>query len=91
MVTIIISRINYRIIKMTKLNELKSGRIARVVAFENGPDLKSKLESMGIFEGMIVRIISSFGLIIFSVESKKIFKISNNIAKRIRIIELNCK
>lgn len=72
---------------MTMLNQLKSGDIARIVAFENGFELKKKFVSKGISEGSIIRIISCFNLISFNVNSK-IFSVSNGIAENIRVIEL---
>jgi len=72
---------------MTMLNQLKSGDIARIVAFENGSELKKKFVSKGIFEGSIIRIISCFGLITFNVDSK-MFSVSNGIAENIRVIEV---
>ena len=72
---------------MTMLNEIKPGKIARIISFENGPELKNKFTSKGIFEGSIIRIISSFGLITFNLNSK-IISISKNIAENVRIIEL---
>ena len=48
---------------MTMLNQLKSGDMARIVAFENESELKKKFVSKRILEGSIIRIISCFGLI----------------------------
>ena len=72
---------------MTMLNQLKSGDIARIVAFENGSELKKKFVSKGILEGSIIRIISRFGLITFNVNSK-IFSVSNGIAENVRVIKV---
>lgn len=72
---------------MVKLNELKPGTIARIVAFENEPGLKNKFVSHGIIEGCIIRVISTFGLITFNIDSK-IISVSKNIAENVRIIEL---
>lgn len=72
---------------MTMLNQLKSGDIARIVAFENGSELKKKFVSKGILEGSIIRIISCFGLITFNVDSK-IFSVSNGIAENVRVINV---
>jgi len=72
---------------MTMLNQLKSGSIARIVAFENGSELKKKFASNGLLEGSFIRIISCFGLITFNVDSK-IFSVSNGIAKNVRVIEV---
>ena len=72
---------------MTMLNQIKSGEIVRIVAFENNCKIKEKFISKGIFEGSIVRIISSFGLITFNFNSK-IFSVSNRLAKNVRIIRL---
>lgn len=72
---------------MVMLNELKPGKIARIVAFENKLGLKNQFVSNGIIEGSIIRIISTFGLITFNINSK-IISVSKNIAENIRIIEL---
>jgi len=72
---------------MTMLNQLKYGDIARIVAFENGSELKKKFVSKGILEGSIIRVISCLGLITFNVDSK-IFSVSNGIAENVRVIEL---
>jgi len=74
---------------MTMLNQLKSGEIVRIVAYENNFKIKEKFISKGISEGSIVRIISSFGLITFNFNSK-IFSVSNKFAKNVRIIRLKC-
>ena len=71
---------------MTMLSQLKSGDIARIVAFENGIDLRYKFVSKGIFEGSILRVISCFGLITFNVDSK-IFSVSCGIAEKVRVIK----
>ena len=72
---------------MTKLHEIKPGKIARIVAFENGPELKKRFMSKGIFEGCFVRLISSFGLITLK-KNSKILSVSKNIAENVRVIEL---
>jgi len=72
---------------MTKLNQLKPGVIARIVAFESRSELKKKFVSRGILEGSIIRVISCFGLITFNVNSK-IYSVSNGIAENVRVIEL---
>jgi len=72
---------------MTMLNQLKSGDIARIVAFKNESELKKKFVSKGILEGNLIRIISCFGLITFNVDSK-IFSVSNGIAENVRVIEV---
>ena len=47
---------------MTMLNQLKSGDIARIVALENGSELKKRFIDKGISLGSIIRIISCFSL-----------------------------
>lgn len=69
------------------LNQLKSGDIARIVAFEDKSELKKEFVSRGIFEGSIIRIISCFGLITFDVDSK-IFSVSKGIAENVRVIDV---
>jgi len=73
---------------MTMLDQLKSGNIARIVAFKNESELKRKFVEKGILEGSLIRIISCFGLITFNVDSK-IFSVSNGIAKNVRVIKVN--
>lgn len=70
------------------LDQLKSGNIARIVAFKNESELKRKFVEKGILEGSLIRIISCFGLITFNVDSK-IFSVSNGIAKNVRVIKVN--
>jgi len=72
---------------MTMLSQLKSGVTARIVAFDNNSILKEKFVSNVITEGSIIRIISCYGLITFSVDSK-IFSVSFCIAEKVRVIEL---
>ena len=72
---------------MTMLYQLESGDIARIVAFENGFELKKRFVSKGMLEGSIIRIISCFGLITFNVDSK-IFSVSNGIAENVRVIKV---
>jgi Fe2+ transport system protein FeoA len=72
---------------MTLLNQLKSGDIARIIAFENGDELKKKFVSREIKEGSIVRIISCFGLITFNTGSK-IFSVSKGIAENVEVIKI---
>ena len=73
---------------MTMLDQLKSGDVARIVAFENGTEFKKKFISKGIAEGSFIRAISCFGLITFAVQSKT-FTISKNIAENVRVIKVN--
>ena len=72
---------------MTMLHQLKSGEIARIIKFENASIYEKQFISNGVKEGSIIRVISSFGLITFSVNSK-LFSISHNIAKHVRVISL---
>lgn len=72
---------------MTMLNELKSGDIARVVAFHKLSEFKMDNASKKIFDRCILRVISFIGLITFKADSK-IFSVSKNIAKNIRVIKL---
>ena len=71
---------------MTILSQLKSGDIARIVAFENGIDIRNKFVSKGIVKGSIIRVISCFGLITFNVDSK-IFSVCISIAEKVRVIK----
>ncbi len=72
---------------MTMLNHLKSGEVARIINFDDVPEINNKFISNGILEGDIIRIISCFGLITFNVNSK-IFSISKALAKKVRVIKL---
>ena len=72
---------------MTMLNQLKSGDIARIIDIDCEPEFTKKFISSGITEGNIIRIISSFGSIIFNVNSR-IFSISKGLAKNVRVIKL---
>jgi len=75
---------------MTMLNQLKSADIARIINFDDVPEIKNKFISYGITKGDIIRIISCFGLITFNANSK-IFTISKVLAKNIRVIKLSSK
>ena len=72
---------------MAVLNQLKSGDIARIVAFKNGSKLKKKFVSKGILADSFIEIISCFGLVTFSMDSR-IFSVSNSIAENVRVIKL---
>ena len=72
---------------MTMLNQLTSGTFARIVSFEENSELKMEFISKGIAEGSTVRIISCFGLITFSANSK-IFSVSYGIAEKVRVIQI---
>ena len=72
---------------MVMLDQLKSGTFARIVKIENKLLLRKKLKSRGITEGCFIRVISCFGLVVFEID-KKIFSISQNVAEKIRVIEL---
>ena len=85
MTALIHDNLNWRIYKMTMLNQLKSGDIAIIVAFKNESELKKKFISKGILEGSLIRIISCFGLITFNFDLK-IFSMSNSIAENVRVI-----
>ena len=72
---------------MVMLNQLKSGKNARIVRIENEILIRKKLLSHGVVEGSFVRVISGFGPIVFEID-KRIFSISKNIAEKIRVVEL---
>jgi Fe2+ transport system protein FeoA len=72
---------------MTMLNQLKSGDIARIVVFHNNFHIKERFFSKGITEGSIIKIISSFGLITFNLNSK-MFSVSKSIAENVRVIKI---
>lgn len=72
---------------MTMLNQLKSGDVARIIKFDDEPEITNKFISKGISEGDIIKIISCFGLITFKVNSK-IFSINKVLAKNVRVIKL---
>ena len=57
---------------MTMLNQLKSADIARIINFDDVPEIKNKFIFYGISKGDFIRIISSFGLITFNANSKVI-------------------
>lgn len=70
---------------MTKLYELKPGDNARIVAFINDQTIKHIFALKGLHEGSILKVVSVFGLITFTVNNK-IFTISQNLAKKVRVI-----
>jgi Fe2+ transport system protein FeoA len=80
--------IKWSLNQMTMLNQLKSGDFARIINIDCEPEFTKKFINNGITEGNIIRIISSFGLITFNVNSR-IFSISNGLAKNVRVIKLS--
>ncbi len=70
------------------LNDLQKDKLARIVKIEESQELKEKLALKGIFEGSILRVISSYGAISFQIEGRT-FIISRGFAEKIRVIEIN--
>jgi len=73
--------------KMTMLDQLKSGELARIVAIDGEHELRQKLFSRGITEDSIVRVISSYGLITFEI-GRKTFAIGHGMAQKISVIKV---
>jgi len=72
---------------MVMLNQIASGKFARIVKIENENLLGDRFKLNGIIEGDFVRVISCFGTITVEINNR-IFSIGKNIAKKIRVIEL---
>ena len=72
---------------MTMIHELKPGNLARIVLFETSENQRKQYETYGMKEGCILRMISWYDRSIFSIDSR-IFSVSNNDRKTIRVIKL---
>ena len=72
---------------MVMLHQLRSGDIVRIVAFMENDYFKDEFISKGIREGSIIRIVSSYGLITFSYNSK-IFSVSKGYAENVRVVKV---
>jgi len=71
-------------IQMQKLTELRPGEWARIVAVEGGRGLRQKLLLRGLFEGSIVRVVSSRGPVTVEV-NRNIVSIGRGMARRISV------
>ena len=69
-----------------RLDQLKPGIIARIVAIDNKEDIKEKIRTNGIFEGEFVCIISRWGSITCKISPDRLFSISYSIARHIKVI-----
>ena len=66
------------------ITELRSGEWARIMAIEGGYGLRQKLLLRGVFEGSLVRMISSRGPITIEV-NRNIVSLGRGMARRIRV------
>ena len=71
-------------IQMQSLTELRSGEWARIVAVEGGRGLRQKLLLRGLFEGSIVRVLSSQGPVTVEV-NRNVVSIGRGMARRISV------
>ena len=66
------------------ITELKPGEWARIVAIEGGRGLQEKLRLRGIFEGSLIRVISSHGPVTIEID-RNIISLGRGMARRIRV------
>jgi len=71
-------------IQMQSLTELRPGEWARIIAVEGGRGLRQKLLLRGLFEGSVVRIVSSQGPVTVEV-NRNMVSIGRGMARRIRV------
>lgn len=71
-------------IQMQSLTELRPGEWARIVAVEGGRGLRQKLLLRGLFEGSVVRVVSSQGPVTVEV-NRNIVSIGRGMARRISV------
>jgi len=69
---------------MQSLTELRPGEWARIIAVEGGRGLRQKLLLRGLFEGSVVRIVSSQGPVTVEV-NRNMVSIGRGMARRIRV------
>ena len=69
-----------------RLDQLKPGVIARIVAIDDIEDIKEKICTKGVFEGEFVCILSKWGSITFKISPDRLFSISYSIARHIKVI-----
>lgn len=70
---------------MMNITELESGEWAQIVAIEGGRGLRQNLQLRGIFEGSLVRVISSSpGPITIEID-RNIISLGRGMARRIRV------
>ncbi len=69
---------------MESLTELRPGEWARIVAVEGGRGLRQKLLLRGLFEGSIVRVVSSQGPVTVEV-NRNVVSIGRGMARRISV------
>jgi len=72
---------------MIMIHQLKPGNLAQLVLFETSENQRKQYETYGIKEGCVLQMISCFGRLTFSIESR-IFSVSTIDAKTIRGIKL---
>lgn len=71
-------------IQMQSLTELRPGEWARIVAVEGGRGLRQKLLLRGLFEGSVVRVVSSQGPVTVEV-NRNVVSIGRGMARRISV------
>ncbi|MCK4420096.1 ferrous iron transport protein A [Candidatus Aerophobetes bacterium] len=69
---------------MQSLTELRPGEWARIVAVEGGRGLRQKLLLRGLFEGSVVRVVSSQGPVTVEV-NRNVVSIGRGMARRISV------
>jgi len=69
------------------LTKLRPNEWARIVAIEGGYGLRQKLALRGIVEGVVVRMISSYGPVTIEV-NRNVVSIGRGMAMRIRVVRV---
>lgn len=64
------------------LNQLGIGEMARIMAVEGGRGLRQKLFLRGLFEGKVVRVVSSYGPVTVEVD-RSVVAIGRGMAQKI--------
>ena len=67
---------------MLPLSRLKPGEVGRVMAVEGGHGIRQKLFLRGLFEGSVVRVISSYGPVTVEVDRSTV-SIGRGMAQKI--------
>ena len=72
--------------RILKLTDLKPGEWGRIIAIEGGRGLRQRLSLRGIFESVIIRVVSSYhGPVVVEVD-RNIVALGRGMAKKIRVI-----
>jgi ferrous iron transport protein A len=71
----------------TNLSQMKTGEPVRIVDIGGGHGIRQKLNLRGIFEGSIVRVISTNGPVTIEVD-RNVLSIGRGMAQKIRVTRM---